>query len=236
MESKDFATFSAIRRLENHLSQERDYISIMRLEEGATVSLLSARIKQYNNLVVTLNELFGALSDSPGSSLFPLYTADKKQVANQEYSTSPHASFGAETDPSELSLAVVSSAQLDTSNDSENSGVPSNLHESQIRAAEMLNDYEQSADNNVSTTLVEDTETSPDVLNHYVYNQTIEGVPINNDPTQLADVKTATEQDGENGLTPVDLNVSDIMYKPTKRSAGDLIDRDIQREASSNTE
>lgn len=71
--SKEFAMLSATRRLEKYLSRESFNLKRMEKNPKVPISLFQTKAEHYNELIDTLNELFGALSDSPASELFQRY-------------------------------------------------------------------------------------------------------------------------------------------------------------------
>lgn len=71
--SKDFAMLNATRKLEKYLSHEYENLESLSKNVNIPFDLFAGKVDHYNNLVNTLNELFGILSDSPSSQLFTHY-------------------------------------------------------------------------------------------------------------------------------------------------------------------
>lgn len=72
MMTKDFAMLQATRRLESYLSLERHNLNKMNDNDRVTTSFMESKVEHFNELVETLNEFFGVLTDS-NTSLFDRY-------------------------------------------------------------------------------------------------------------------------------------------------------------------
>lgn len=71
--TKDFAMLQATRRLERYLSLERHNLNKMNDNDRVTTSFMELKVSHFNELVETLNELFGGLTHS-NVSLFDRYS------------------------------------------------------------------------------------------------------------------------------------------------------------------
>lgn len=80
--SKDFAMLNTARRLENYLSREYYGLNKMAENERIPNSLFEKKVSHYNELVDTLNDFFGVLSESPTSQLFTRYGLGEVDEAN----------------------------------------------------------------------------------------------------------------------------------------------------------
>lgn len=74
--SKDFAMLNAARKLENYLSREYYNLSKMEKNDRIPFSLFETKVGHYNELVGTLNDFFGELTESKTSQLFTRYGLD----------------------------------------------------------------------------------------------------------------------------------------------------------------
>ncbi|MGC6586652.1 hypothetical protein ACPV3A_16995 [Paenibacillus sp. Dod16] len=78
MMSKDFAMLAAVKRLDQYFLREFGRLNeIVHVDDPLIQEERSIRISEFNELSVTLNELFGALTDSPESKLFATYQEQK---------------------------------------------------------------------------------------------------------------------------------------------------------------
>ena len=75
----NFAILKATRKLENYLS--REHYGLTRMEENSKVpySLFETKVGHYNELVDTLNELFGNLTESEGE-LFQRFLLEDEEI------------------------------------------------------------------------------------------------------------------------------------------------------------
>lgn len=108
---------------------------------------------------------------------------------------------------------------------------------SQYRAAKALNEYQEKSVQDIATYLPEE-DASVSVLptrpteDLYYLNHTADDVRVNDDPTQIAKVKTAVEMDEERARKAAEINISDYMPQTDMSSLSDIVDEDIAKATS----
>ena len=292
--SKEFAMLEASRRLGNYLSREQYNLDKMAENPRVPQLLFETKVEQYNELVDSLNDLFGALTGST-SSLFTNYGLVTKEASPNlsahemlippllgglrqsgadmipdAYLThgsvlvaEPPVATGVVTSPNDT-LPVDGSTGTEANADVPTwmaEGYPSyedwcadkeagqaELHDdvsvvvnvglSQYRAAQVLNEYEQTSDHDIATFNPEQ-DAPVDVLSRAqsmratqdlrYLSHTVGNVRVDRDPTQITAVETAVERDGDDARKGMDIDVSQFVYRTPSMLITNLIDDDISK-------
>lgn len=120
-----------------------------------------------------------------------------------------------------------------------------NTRLSQYRVEQALSEYEETSERDITTYLPEDDEPvavlsseleNDDTEDRFerptenlrYLNHTADDVRVDNDPTQIASVKTAVELEGDGARKGTDIDVSRFVYQSDKSVVDDLINDDIE--------
>lgn len=117
-----------------------------------------------------------------------------------------------------------------------------NTHLSQYQAEKVLREYQEAQEQDITTYNPED-DTPISVLPEdqkgqkpmrptedlFYLNHTADGTRVDKDPTQIAKVQTAVEQDYENAGKGADIDVSNFIYQSNQTVVDHLIDEEISK-------
>lgn len=245
--SKQFALLRNATRINEYLSRERYYLGKMRENANVSSSLFDSKVRQFNELVASMNDLYRLASDV-SENVFDPYDPEASEadvvvqtsyvpdvtydaplieavvVAPEPVAPVTHEVEADEPEPEPEPLDTPASAELD-------------VEESKQRAAGALDEYTNTAVQDIADYDPEEhlspsvlpqrgePEVETDLDESTSYMTHMDGVRINADPTQITEVRTAVEQDGEAAKKGVDLPVDDLFTK-AKKDVGELVNFD----------
>lgn len=233
--SKQFALIRNATRINDYLSRERYQLNKMQENPNVSSSLFKSKVRQFNELVASVNDLYRLASDEVAESVFDAYVPGEgvgDLVAQTSYVAPPVIVMDA---------AVAEDVPAPTTVDPEPEPEPPtplggqlDVEESKQRAAGVLDEYSNTMVEDIADYDPEEHE-SPSVMPTDAVDADVDeatsymthtnGVRLNSDPTQITDVKTAVEEDGEEGKKSVELPV-DTLFTKEKSDFGDFINLD----------
>ena len=282
--SREFALLKASRELENYLSRERYTLDKMQDNDRITTDFFESKVKHYNHLVNTLNDLFATMigSTNPKERLFVLYqTADALDVEVDVPVSVNHVDKPPEThgdEPVEPDEPVPEEEEEpDDMPDWQREGYPSyndwlvakeresieqpddldvsvNAGLSEHRMTKALQEYNESVEEDISeynpdedtpvsvldTDPVSDLAVDDDGLTEDLYvsrptenvdylTHTADDTRIDRDPTQIVDVQTAVERDGEKSRRGVDIDVKSYTKLARDTTISGILDDELDK-------
>lgn len=240
--SKQFALIRNATRINEYLSRERYYLGKMRENANVSASLFDTKVRQFNELVASMNDLYRLASDV-SENVFDPYdpeALDTDVVVQTSYVSD--ASYDVPLVEAVMveSTPVVpdtheAAPELDVEPADAEMADGLDVEESKQRAAGALDEYTSTAVQDIADYDPEE-HASASVLPHQAesnegadldestsYMTHMDGVRINGDPTQITEVRTAVEQDGEAAKQGTELPVDDLFTK-AKNDIGELLD------------
>ncbi|WP_145142337.1 hypothetical protein [Paenibacillus sp. Y412MC10] len=220
---KEFAMMAATQRLTQYFSREfgRLDAEVKDLNDPAVQEERSIRIGEVNELSDTLNVLFGTLTGSPGSKLFPSYGEHKSEVKETGW-----LQAAASVDLQEREI-VISENNPDHENAKQDrfsitSEVIASLSPAQQRADQILQEYSETARRDITRYLPE-----YDRPFEMLPGTSAEGVPLGGNATEVENEQISVEQTGEKLHRGTDIPIDEYLTRSSNQLVEGLIDEDI---------
>ncbi|OMF76781.1 hypothetical protein [Paenibacillus glucanolyticus] len=237
--SKDFAMLAAVKRLDQYFLREFGRLDDeIHADDPAVQDERSIRISELNELSVTLNELFGALTDSPESKLFPTYQEQKGEFDHRVQSQTAESADLAESKSEDVKERVDEDAKQDQWSN------PSEIRyttPAQQRIDRILKEYKETAPRDIARHLPEDyrpfemlygiSEAAAvgEFDNHDVKHPA-EVIPLDDNGVQTAAVIPGAEKGAEEVCQGTDIDLSSYL---TRRSSPiltvEMMEADIRK-------
>lgn len=246
--SKQFALIRNATRINEYLSRERYYLGKMRENDNVPSSLFDTKVRQFNELVASMNDLYRLASDV-SENVFDPYDPEAldadvvvqtSYVSDVTYGAPPVEAVMVEPTPvAPDEYEAASEPDAEPADEEMSDGL--DVEESKQRAAGALDEYTNTAvqdiadydpEEHVPASVLPQRATSEpepdaDLDASTSYMTHMDGVRINGDPTQITEVRTAVEQDGEAAKRGTELPVDDLFTK-SKTDVGELVNFDAE--------
>lgn len=241
---KEFAMLTATQRLTQYFLREfgrLDAAEVIHQNNSAVQKERLIRIDEVNELSDTLNELFGTLTGSPGSKLFPSYGEQKAVVEKTGWL---HSAESVDVQRGE-SVVSENPDQENAKQDQLSQTLEANdmLSPAQKRADQILKEHSETAPRDISRHLPEHDRPF-EVLPRTMLSATLraeesgenndlshsdEGVPLDGNATQIANVQTVVEKADEEARRGTDIALDEYLTRGSNQLVTGLIEEDIRK-------
>lgn len=236
---KEFAMLTATQRLTQYFLREFSRLDaeVEHQNDLAVQEKRSIRIREVNELSNTLNELFGTLTGSPEAKLFPSYGEHEREVKESGWM---HAAKSGDLQKKEK----VVSEKMDHENAKQDrlfnsSEANATMSPAQQRVDKILREYEETTPRDIASHLLEHDQPfevlpgamlkATDSSENYDLSQTAEGIPFDGDATQITNVETSVEKDGEETNPVTNIVLDEFLIRRSNPLIAGLIDEDLSK-------